>query len=96
MILELLGIEAVTVWIMLARERRAAVARMLGRIRSNSHPIRWLSSRLGIDPSTASKLDQRLAALAIVLIRRLTQHEALDQLTLSAVQYLRRKRKGGF
>jgi hypothetical protein len=81
---------------MLARERRAAITRKLGCIRSNSNPIRWFTRRLGIDPATASKLDQRVASVTTILIRRFTQHEALDQLTLSAVQYLRRKRKGGF
>ena len=96
MILELLGIEAVSVWLMLARERHAAIARKLGRIRSETKAIRWVSRRMGIDPAAATRWDHRLAAITTTLIRRFTQHEALDHITLSAVQYLRRKRKGGF
>ena len=96
MILTLLGLEAGAVGVMWARERRAAIVRKLGRIRSESRAIRWVSRQFGVERSWATAWEQRLAAGITTLIRRLTQHQALDQIVLSAVQYLGRKRKGGY
>ena len=96
MILPLLGLELTAVGVMFARQRRAEVLRKLSRIRSESRALRRISRHLGIDSVDATNWEQHLAAALTTLIRRLTQHEALDQLVLSAVQYLARKRKGGY
>ena len=95
MILTLLSLEAVAAGVMLLRERRAALARKLGRIKSESQAVRWVSRRLGIDSAQATALEHHLAAFFTKAIRRLAQHEALDSFMLSALQFLRSKRKGG-
>ena len=94
MILTLLSLEAVAAGVMVLRERRAALARKLGRIKSESKAVRWVSRRLGIDSAQATALEQHLATFLTNAIRRLVQNEALDSFMLSALQFLR-KRKGG-
>ena len=95
MILTLLSLEAVAAGVMLLRERRATLARKLGKIKSDSKAVRWVSRRLGIDSAQATALEHHLASVATKAIRRLAQHEALDSFMLSALQFLRGKRKGG-
>ena len=95
MILTLLSLEAVAAGVMLLRERRATLARKLGKIKSDSKAVRWVSRRLGIDSAQATALEQHLATFLTNAIRRLAQNEALDSFMLSTLQYLRNKRKGG-